>query len=130
MRDYPLNFHKLAPKAAEAAHCAGEQGLYWEMDDLLFKNSKQLMPEKLPEYAVAVGAELEPFQACLDSGRHAEAVKTGTADAGKAGITGTPSFILGKMDPGGDKVNFTVRIKGAKGYESFKAEIDKLLAAK
>ena len=32
-KDFPLPNHAEAPKAAEAAHCAGEQGKYWEMHD-------------------------------------------------------------------------------------------------
>jgi len=36
--DYPLPFHGNAQKASEVAHCAGEQGKYWEMHDLLFQN--------------------------------------------------------------------------------------------
>lgn len=36
--DYPLPFHNNAQKASEAARCAGEQGKYWEMHDLLFQN--------------------------------------------------------------------------------------------
>lgn len=35
--DYPLPFHNNAQKAAEAARCAGDQGKYWEMHDLLFQ---------------------------------------------------------------------------------------------
>ena len=35
-RDYPLSFHKQAQKAAEAAECAGDQGKYYDMHDLLF----------------------------------------------------------------------------------------------
>ena len=38
--DFPLAMHKLAQKAAEAAHCAGAQGKYWEYHDLLFSSRK------------------------------------------------------------------------------------------
>ena len=44
-RDYPLaQIHPQARKAAEAAHCAGDQGKYWEMHDRLFRNQKALTP--------------------------------------------------------------------------------------
>lgn len=40
-RDFPLeSIHPLALKAAEAAHCAGDQGKYWEMHDQLYKNQQ------------------------------------------------------------------------------------------
>ncbi len=39
IRDFPLVAigHRNAPKAAEAANCAGEQDKYWQMHDLIFK---------------------------------------------------------------------------------------------
>ena len=40
-KDLPLPMHSQAVKAAEAAHCAGAQGKYWEYHDLLL-SSKQL----------------------------------------------------------------------------------------
>lgn len=36
-RSFPLPYHKNAQKAAEAAHCAGEQGKFWEMHDQIFR---------------------------------------------------------------------------------------------
>src|SRR6266849_1457871 len=41
-RDYPLDFHRNAEKAAEAARCAGEQGRFWEMHDRLFANQQTI----------------------------------------------------------------------------------------
>ena len=38
-RSFPLPFHPLAPKAAEGALCAGDQGKFWEMHDAMFSNS-------------------------------------------------------------------------------------------
>jgi protein-disulfide isomerase len=43
-RDYPLNFHKNAFKAAEAAHCAGEQDKFWEMHDCNSRTRRRSMP--------------------------------------------------------------------------------------
>lgn len=39
-RSYPLPFHPLAQKAAEAALCAGDQGKFWEMHDSMFGGAK------------------------------------------------------------------------------------------
>src|SRR5712671_5715359 len=41
-RDYPLFSHRTAKRAAEAAHCAEEQGKFWEMHDRLFSKGGPL----------------------------------------------------------------------------------------
>jgi protein-disulfide isomerase len=127
-RDLPLDFHKQAFKAAEAAHCAGEQGRFWEMHDRLFENQKNLAAEELPKYAAAVQLDTAQFQKCLDSGRHAEAIKKDINDANSVGITGTPSFLIGVVQPNGT-VKVTKKIVGARPYADFKAAIDSLLPA-
>ena len=48
-KDFPLAIHSLAPKAAEAAHCAGEQGKYWDMHDRMFANQQALAVPGLKE---------------------------------------------------------------------------------
>lgn len=40
--DFPLSFHQYAMGAAEASHCAGEQGKFWEYHDELFKDQGKL----------------------------------------------------------------------------------------
>src|SRR5688572_11937738 len=70
-RDLPLDFHKQAFKAAEAAHCAGEQGRFWEMHDVLFANQKNLMPEDLTRHAAGLQLDASQFQQCLSSDRFA-----------------------------------------------------------
>jgi protein-disulfide isomerase len=126
-RDLPLDFHKQAFKAAEAAHCAGEQGKFWEMHDHLFENQKNLMPEELLKYADALQLNKGLFQVCIDSNRYAEDIKKDITDAGAAGISGTPSFLVGVVQPNGT-VKITKKLVGAKPYAEFKAAIDSLLA--
>ena len=59
MLDLPLErIHSNAFRAAQAAHCAGDQGRYWEMHDRLFENYKALEP--LSGHAEAVGEQAEP----------------------------------------------------------------------
>jgi protein-disulfide isomerase len=58
-RDLPLDrLHPLARKAAEAAHCAGNQGHYWGMHDLLFQHQTALQREQLQAYLSPVAAGL------------------------------------------------------------------------
>jgi len=128
-RDMPLPFHKQAFKAAEAAHCSGEQGKFWEMHDSLFQNQAALAPEQLPGYAKSLGLDETKFQQCLESGRFADGIKKDIADAGTVGITGTPSFLIGVVEPGDGRVKVVKKLVGAKPYEEFKAAIDGMLAA-
>ncbi len=125
--DFPLeSIHAQAVKAAEAAHCAGEQGKYWEMHDRLFANQKALALEKLAEHAKAIGIKAEPFKECLESGKYAGKIKRGLAEGQKLGITGTPTLLLGVSD--GPRVKLVRMLVGALPFALYKEEIDKLLA--
>ena len=127
--DFPLDFHKQAFKAAEAAHCAGEQGKYWDMHDKIFADQKAMEPKDLSEYAKAIGIDTAKFQQCLDSGKYADAIKKDRTEGQKAGATGAPGFFLGYTDPAKPgTVKATKMIKGAVPYSKFKETIDSLLS--
>jgi len=96
-RSYPLDQHKHAFKAAEAAEAAREQGKYWEYVAVLFKNQTALEIDKLKEYAGQLGLDRKKFDAALDSGKFADAVKRDLAEGDKIGVDSTPTvFINGK----------------------------------
>jgi len=96
-RDFPLDqMHPQARKAAEAAHCAGEQGKYWEMHEVLFQNQRALAPPQLAEHARTVGVDGSKFDECLSSGRHAARVERGLAEGAAVGVQGTPTFVVGR----------------------------------
>jgi protein-disulfide isomerase len=100
-KDFPLPMHPHAEKAAEAAHCAGVQGKYWQFHDQLFK-TKQLEVAQLKESARALNLNSKEFDECLDSGSQAEAVKTQSADGKSLQLQGTPSFLInGRFFNGG-----------------------------
>ncbi|MGH8509165.1 MAG: DsbA family protein [Gammaproteobacteria bacterium] len=127
--DFPIeSIHAQAVKAAEAAHCAGDQGKYWEMHDRLFANQKALAPEKLPGHAKAIGIKVEPFGKCLESGEYTGKVKRGIAEGQKLGITGTPTLLLGRS--AGDQVKEVKMMVGALPFALYKEEIEKLLVKK
>src|SRR2546427_58800 len=126
-RDFPLDqLHPQARKAAEAAHCAGELGKYWEMHDVLFQHQKALAPPQLAEHARTVGVDGAKFDECLSSGRHAARVTRGLTDGAALGVQGTPTFVVGKTKPG-DVVEGTP-IRGAQPLETFRRIIDQKLA--
>jgi protein-disulfide isomerase len=127
-RDYPLDFHKNAEKAAEAARCAGEQGRFWEMHDRLFANQQTIAATDLPKHAEALQLNLSMFQQCLDSGRFAADIQKDISDASSAGVSGTPTFFIGIVQPNGS-VKVVKKLVGAKPYTEFKAALDSLLAS-
>jgi protein-disulfide isomerase len=116
-RDFPiLNIHPHAQKAAEAAHCAAEQGKFWEYHDLLFEKQDEIPTIDFAEPAKALGLELVSFQACLDSQKYKEKVERNYADGVKAGVSGTPAFFInGRL------------VSGAQPFEAFKAVVDEEL---
>jgi protein-disulfide isomerase len=124
-KDFPLDFHRNARKAAEASHCAGENGKYWEMHDLIFANQRQMGVPNLIRHAENLGLNAEEFKRCLNDGRHAEGIKKDMAAGQSSGITGTPSFILGKQNKNGEVAGNM--ISGAQPYTAFKTAIDSLL---
>lgn len=93
-RDFPLPMHRRAGKAAEATRCAGAQGRYWELHDLLFTNPTHLELSDLKQHARTLKLDAARFDQCLDSGEQIEAVKKDVAEAQRLGLTGTPSFFV------------------------------------
>ena len=93
-RHFPLARHKDAPKAAEAAECARDQGRFWEMHDRLFENAERLGVADLKRHARAVGLDGPSFDGCLDSGRHEGRWRRDLADAESYGASGTPMFFV------------------------------------
>lgn len=129
VRDFPLEaIHPHAFKAAEAAHCAGDQGKYWEMYERLFANQRALGAADLPGHAGSVGVDVPKFQQCLESGKHAARIRRNLADGQKAGVRGTPTFFLGVIEGSVGKVDVLRIIRGAQPFPGFKAAIDAALA--
>ena len=124
-RNLPLPFHPNAEPAALAALCAGEQGQFWAMRDRLFDNTEALSRQDFLKAAEALKLDTEAFTACLDAKRPAPRIASDKQDAAAAGITGTPSFVIGRA--AGDKVTGLLMI-GAKSTAVFDAEIEKLLS--
>jgi protein-disulfide isomerase len=97
VRDFPLEQHAHAFKAALAAEAAREQGKYWEYTSLLFKNQKALELENLKDYATRVELDRARFDQALDSEKYAENVKRDLRDGGLVGVDATPTvFINGR----------------------------------
>jgi protein-disulfide isomerase len=128
-RDFPLDrIHPQARKAAEAAHCMGAQGEYWQAHDTLFKNQDHLQMADLKSYAAKAGLDMKAFDECLDKETYAKQVQENLDDGIKAGVRGTPTFVLGRLDKNGTVDGLL--ITGARPLEDFRQAIDQLLADK
>jgi len=114
-RDFPLNIHAEAFKAAEAAEAAREQGKYWEYVQVLMQNQSALSVEKLKGYATQLGLDRTRFDAALDSRKFADVVQSDVDDGIKLGLKGTPSLFIN-----GRRVT-------AKTYEELKESVDAAL---
>lgn len=117
IRDFPLNQHKDAEKAAEAAEAAREQGKYWDFAAILFRNQSALSTEQLKQYAGVIGLDRKRFDAALDSGKFAPAVERDMRDGERAGVNSTPTFFVnGRQVP-------------ERTYDALKAAIEAALKA-
>jgi len=116
-RDFPLSFHQNAQKAAEAAECANEQGKFWEYHGKLYATqsiwSNTDGISNFKSYASELGLNADKFNTCLDSGKYKSEVEADAVDGSRAGVSGTPSFVVGKK-----------LVVGAQPFSAFKQAID------
>ncbi len=117
-KDFPLTqIHPEAFKAGEAAHCAGDQGRFWEYHDRLFANQQALQPDSLKNYAADLGLDAAAFNSCLDTSKHGERVRGGVEQGTRLGVNSTPTiYINGRM------------LSGAQPMETFSTIIDEELS--
>ena len=122
-RNFPLfSIHPQAQKAAEAAECAGEQGKFWEMHDLLFEGQDQWSGNTgavtiFKGMAGELGLDQGEFDSCLDGNKYADKVAADSEEGLAQGIQSTPSFLINDM-----------QLAGAQPFEAFQQQIDYLLA--
>jgi protein-disulfide isomerase len=117
IRDFPLEQHADAFKAAEAAEAAREQGKYWDYVAVLYRNQSALGVEKLKQYASVLGLDRARFDAALDSGKFSERVRRDLEDGRRIGVSGTPTFFVNGR-----------RVREA-SYETVKAAVEAALKA-
>jgi protein-disulfide isomerase len=123
-RDLPLAIHANAKQAANAARCAQEQDHYWEMRGTMFANQTRLDHTSLIGLADDLGLDVGEFSTCLTSDRYRDKVQRGATEAAALGITGTPTFVLGRTS--GHVLEGEV-IVGAQPFATFDVRIRALL---
>lgn len=119
--DLPLPFHPHAQKAAEAAHCAGDQGQFWKMRDTLSATPK-LASEDLMNHAATLKLNTKDFKSCLDSDKYKQIVLDGLSSASRLNVNGTPSFLIGKTTAEGVEGTLLVGAQPLPAFEAAVAE--------
>jgi len=123
-RNFPLDMHENAPRAAQAALCAAEQGKFWELRHVMIVNANQLQPQNITTYATDLKLDVAKLNACVTSEKYRAEVEQNMAEGRAAGVSGTPSFVLGRTDK--DAVD-GVRIVGAQPYAVFDSRLKEFL---
>ena len=130
--DYPIaQLHPDAFKSHEAAACAGDQGKYWQMHDLLFTNSVARDASQLSANANMLGIDMKKFDACLNGGNgspHAAAIRQSVARMQELGVGGTPLVLIGMTPAPGSPMKIVSYVYGAKPFPEFKSALDDALA--
>ncbi|MEZ5275099.1 MAG: thioredoxin domain-containing protein [Opitutaceae bacterium] len=122
---FPSKKYPIASTAAEAAYCAGEQGRFWEMRELLFANSLFLSEDEITEIARGLAIHMGDYEDCMRSGAYRELVAAEKRCGQNSGVTVTPSFILAQKQ--GQHADNGRVIKGLLKWSKFEAEILEML---
>jgi protein-disulfide isomerase len=120
VKNFPLSFHPNALGAAKLALTAQSYGKYYEMMELLLQNGGSTTDDKVKEYAQKLGLD---YNKLMDDFKNKDAQWQKRIDedkvlAAQVGVGGTPTFYING------------RRTQARDLASYKAEIDKILAAK
>ena len=112
-KHFPLSFHQQARPAALAAECAGAQGQFWQMHDLMYENQDKLSESQYKQWATDLGLDVVAFEQCYDSGQFDQKITAQFAQGQANGISGTPGFIIDG-----------IVLSGALPYEAFAEILD------
>ena len=115
-KHFPLRTqHPQAHDAALAAVAAGRQGRFWEMHELLFRNSRVLQPSLYTLLANQIGLDLTAFERDRTSLWALERLSDDEKDAVKVEVRGVPELYLNGR-----------RLQTWR-YDYLKAQVDRLL---
>ncbi|MET9625384.1 DsbA family protein [Streptomyces sp. NPDC006464] len=118
LRHFPLEKHKHAYAAAQAAEEAAEQGQGWPYAEALLARTTELDGRGEPllvELAGELGLEAEEFDTALIDGRHLLVVDADQAEGKAIKVTGTPTYVIDGE-----------RLDGGKSQEGLRARIEEI----
>lgn len=112
--------------AANAAHCASDQGKFWEYHDTLYnhwtgENNGWASLDNLSQFAGELGLDMDQFSKCMTDSKYSQNIVKSNQDAKDLGLTGTPAFFIIDQDY---KVT---KIGGAQPYDIFEKIFDSKL---
>jgi protein-disulfide isomerase len=100
--DFPLPMHPNAPTAHMAAWCAGDQGRFWEMHDVIFRNQDRWSSYAtkrpagvLEGLARQVGLDMSAYGVCMESQKFAAQIRANYDEGVRLKVPSTPTFIIG-----------------------------------
>ncbi|HEX2788966.1 MAG TPA: DsbA family protein [Steroidobacteraceae bacterium] len=94
-RHNPLEeVHPHALMAAQAAECAGAQGQFWPMHDLLFENQLHLKTQQLRSYAERLRLDMARYTAEMDDQVYLQRIREHQRSGRDSGVRGTPTFFV------------------------------------
>jgi len=109
--------------ASHGAHCAMDQGLFWEYHDILYsnwtgENNGWASSDNLARFAQEIGLDMDVWTECMVNGSHSKSIIASNNDAKSLELTGTPAFFV--IGPDGK----TTRLFGAQPFETFEKVLD------
>lgn len=112
--------------ASNGAHCANDQGLFWEYHDILYsnwtgENNGWASSKNLEKFAQEIGLDMETWSDCMTNGIHSKTILASNDDAKVLGLTGTPAFFVIGPD------NKVTKLSGAQPLEIFEKTFDEIL---
>jgi protein-disulfide isomerase len=112
--------------AANAAHCANDQKMFWMYHSILYNNwdgedTGWASFDRLHEFANKLGLDMNEFSECMSESKWEELVNSSQADGRIIGVTATPTFFII------DQSNNILKITGAQPYAVFEEVFDSLL---
>jgi protein-disulfide isomerase len=117
LKNYPYRYRDYSHLAAEALLAAGDQEKYWEMHDIMIKNSPTLDRDSLIRYAGEIGLDIKRFTDDLDSMKHKKLIEQDENLAVSMDLYNTPTFFINGR-----------KVIGNRPYEYFKKIIEEELA--
>jgi len=94
IKNYPYKYRDYSHIAAEASLAAADQGKYWEMHDLLLKNSPKLDRASLISYAKDLGLDVKAFTTSIDGKKHAAEIERDKQLALAMDLYSTPTYYI------------------------------------